>query len=259
MSRGPPLPHDHSDPRLVELADGFTRLGHEDTPYTLLNGHDTRERAAAIHAERPSSDQQTDEKTNEPVTRDVDIWTANLWDYDVPFVDTIPHAEQLARAETIADLAFDLGYIVDITHGVAFDHPQRRGRFWENPDEIETRADPADFLGFRKGPALAHELGHAFYKGAGLAREFYDASSTLFDTDEQEADARALSVRLHGPFADAPPGFRDEREHPTELFADVFAARVIEPAAARRVGPTAVDRIESLLDESIHQSPFELL
>lgn len=236
MSRGPPLPLDASDPRIEKLDDGFTRLGGEDTPYTLIEGADRREKAAEIHADRPSSDQEVDEKTNEPVVRDVDEWAADLWELDFPFVDTIPHEEQRERAGKVADLAFELGYLEDVTHGVAFANSQRRGKFWQGPPEIETRADPDDFLGFRKGPALAHELGHAFYTGAGLNREFHDASSLVFETDQQERGARQLSVRLHGPFSDAPQGLIDEREHPTELFADVFAARVIEPEAARREG-----------------------
>lgn len=259
MSRGPPLPLDSSDPRIDDLDDGFTRLGDEDTPYTLIDGEEQREAAAVIHADRPSSDQEVDEKTNEPVTRDVDEWASNLWDLDFPFVDTIPHDEQFARAQQVADLAFYLGYLEAVTHGVEFSNPQRRGKFWQQPSEIETRADPDDFLGFRKGPALAHELGHAFYTGAGLDREFHDARSRVFETDQQEREARHLSVRLHGPFSDAPPGFMDERKHPTELFADVFAARVIEPEAARREGPAAVGRVESLLSSSSRRSPFDVV
>lgn len=258
MSRGPSLPLDVSDPRIETLDDGFTRLGDEDTPYTLIDGADRREEAAEIHADRPSSDQEVDEKTNEPVVRDVDEWAADLWELDFPFVDTIPHDDQRERAEKVANLAFELGYLEDVTHGVAFDNPQRRGRFWQGPPEIETGADPDDFLGFREGPALAHELGHAFYTGAGLDREFHDARSLLFETDQQEHDARHLSVRLHGPFSDAPRGFIDEREHPTELFADLFTARVIEPEASRE-GRAAVDRVESLVSSASHQSPLGIV
>jgi hypothetical protein len=259
MSRGPPLPLDASDSRIEKLDDGFTRLGDEDTPYTLIGGTERREEAADIHADRPSSDQEVDEKTNEPVVRDVEKWAGDLWELDFPFVDTIPHDDQLARAQRVADLAFELGYLDDATHGVKFTNPQRRGKFWQRPPEIETRADPDDFLGFRKGPALAHELGHAFYTGADLDREFHDARSLVFETEEQEREARQISVRLHGPFSDAPPGFMDEREHPTELFADVFAARVIEPEAARREGPTAVDRVEALLASTSRRSPFDIV
>jgi hypothetical protein len=259
MSRGPPLSLDISNTHIRELDDGFVRLGDTDTPYTLLDGDEKRKRAATIHAERSDSDRMMDEKTNEPITRELDLWKDDPWMYDFPFIDTIPHEEQLDRAKIVADLAFDLEYIVDITHEVDFDNPERRGRFWENPNEIETRADPDDFLGFRKGPALAHELGHAFYSGSGLDCEFHDASVTVFETNQEEAHARKLSIRLHGPFADSPPGFVDEREHPTELFADVFAARVIEPETARRVGPKAVDRIESLLDAIPRRSPFDVV
>lgn len=259
MMRGPPLSLDESSTQIKELDDGFVRLGDTDTPYTLVYGDEKRKRAAAIHAERSDSDRMTDERTNESITRELGIWEDDPWEYDFPFIDTVPHEKQFDRAKIVADLAFELGYIVDITFEVDFDNPKRRGRFWGHPNEIEIRADPDDFLGFRKGPALAHELGHAFYSGSGLDCGFHNTSSTIFETDQEEAHARKLSTRLHGPFAESPPGFMDEREHPTELFADVFAARVIEPAAARRVGPSAVDRIESLLDQIPQRSPFDVI
>lgn len=258
MARGP-LPDDVSDSRITELDDGFSRLGDTDTPYTLVSGQEKRDKAITIHNERSVSDQNTDERTNEPVTRDLEQWQNNLWKYDFPFVDTVPHSRQVERATLIADLAFDLGYLDEISDGVDFDDPHVRGRFWQHPPEIELRANPDDFLGFRKGPALAHELGHAFYAGIGLGSTFADTATDIFRTTKQEEHARSLAVRLHGPFIDAPPGLQDHREHPRELFADVFAARVIEPEAARRNGPAAVKRVEAILKEQAPQYPFIVL
>lgn len=101
---------------------------------------------------------------------------------------------------------------------------------------------------------LAHETGHAFHVGvrrlnrkAGFDEEFEE----VFETEEQQEHAIELSERLRGPIPDSPSGFRDYRLGESELFADVFASLIIEPEAARRVGPEAVGRVEGLLGSEI--------
>lgn len=255
MARGP-LPDELSTSRVTKLDDGFVRLGDEDTPYTLIGGREKRDRATTIHNERSQTDQDTDERTNEPVTRNIERWQNNVWEYDFPFVDTIPHSRLVKRAENIAERAVGLEYVDVIRYDVDFDDPHVRGRFWLSPPAIELCTNPNDFLGYRKGPALAHEVGHAFYTGIELGGTFADTTIDIFRTTTQEEHARKLAVRLHGPFVDAPPGLQDSREHPRELFADVFAARVIEPQAAARIGPAAVNRIEEILKNNLSESPF---
>ena len=72
------------------LADGFERLGSDDTPFTPRRGEEKRDRAATIHHQRDTDERMDDERSNEPISRDVSEWEQNLLAFDFPFVDTIP-------------------------------------------------------------------------------------------------------------------------------------------------------------------------
>lgn len=254
METGPDIFSDTPDERVEQLADGFERLGDTDTPYTLRAGAAQRAEARHIHEQRSVSDQALDEQSNEPVTRDIDEWNEDIWACDFPGVDTIPAEIQRKRVEHIAAGAQKCGFVTTITHGVEFNDPNVRGRFWYGVKEIETRAEPTDFPGYRKEPALAHELGHAVYHGMMPSLGYHETPQSLFDADTQRSEARSLSERLHGPISEpALPGISNYRTDDEELFAEVFACRVIEPEAAQRIGPAAVDRVEELLDTHLEK------
>jgi hypothetical protein len=100
MSRFPSLTlADNAENRVHELADGFERLGSQDTPFTLRKGEDKRQRAQQLHSERETSIRERDEESNEPITRTLQEWRADMMGRDFPFVDTIPLAEQRSRAD----------------------------------------------------------------------------------------------------------------------------------------------------------------
>lgn len=102
---------------IEELADGFERYGQKDSPFLLRSGEELREEAQRIHSDRDSEDQREDEKSNEKITRNLDLWAANIWEYDFPFTDTIPLEELIDRAERAADVGISRGYI----SGIEFD------------------------------------------------------------------------------------------------------------------------------------------
>lgn len=154
---------DRKDARVQDLADGFERLGDQDTPFTLRGGGTKRDRAQTLHNDREQSVQQMDEESNEPVTRDLAKWRAEMEQFDFPFVDTIPIAEHRRRADQVADVALDEEVVDRIDRDVDFADPTIRGKYWRGVKLIEVTAEPDDFPGFREGIVLAHELGHAFY------------------------------------------------------------------------------------------------
>lgn len=226
-----------------ELDDGFERLGSEDTPFTLRKGYENRRRAEETHEDRYEEERKQDEESNEPVTRSIPEWRENLEDLDFPFVDTIPAEERQNRAGNAAVCALNSGFVADIVRGVDFEDEDVRGKYWEGERLIEIRTDSKDFPGFREWIILAHEVGHAFYQAwtpaSGMMKH-----SEIFRTDEQRNQAEAISERLQGPFLDHDGPFRDYRLQDSELAAQVFASRVIEPQAAERVAPAAVERLE---------------
>lgn len=256
MEMGPAMFTQDAVERIEQLTDGFERLGDTDTPYTLRSGEEKRNQAMDIHEQR--ADAHLDEQSNEPVTRDLTEWETNIWEYDFPGVDTIPHEILSKRTERIVTVASGYGYVTKITHGVGFDDNRIRGRFWHGVKEIEIRADESDFLGYRKGPTLAHELGHAFYYGMTPDVEYHESPPPIFETNEQRTEAYALSTRLHGQIiGPETQGISNYRDNDEELVAEVFACRVIEPQAAQRVSPAAVNRVEELFETHLGETPFE--
>lgn len=245
MTRFPSLTHaEHIDDRTVELNDGFVRLGDDDTPFTLRGGGDTLEAAQQIHDARDADERTIDEESNEPVTRSVADWEANLTRLDFPFVDTIPLEEQRKRANQLAEVALEEGFVNDISRDVPFDRETVRGKHWPGPKLIELRTTSDDFPGFQEGVVLAHELGHAFYE-AWTPDSGIEEGPRLFQTTDEQEQAQELSIRLHGPFIEVDGPFVDYRcGSDGELAAAVFASRIIEPEAAERLAPDAVRRME---------------
>lgn len=235
-----------------ELDDGFERLGSEGTPFTLRKGEASVEEAEKVHERRDSADRREDEQSNEEVVRDFESWENALWEFDFPFVDTVPSDELLDRAGTAADEGRQLGFVSSVDVDAEIHDPQVKGRFNPGSKAIDVDTDEDDFLGYRSGPTLAHEVGHAFHIGASRLNSkggFEEESEAVFETKSQRRDAIAISERLRGPIPETPPDVRSYRLSQEELFADVFASAVIEPEAAHRVGPEAVGRVEGMLGE----------
>ncbi len=250
MSRFPSPAHaERIDERIQKLNDGFERLGDEDTPFTLRKGGESLEQAKQLHSEREASERKRDEESNEPVTRTLSEWRADMIGLDFPFVDTIPIDEQRNRANQIADLAIEEGFVDQIDRDVEFRDETVRGKYWRGVQLIEIGTDPEDFHGFREGIVLAHELGHAFYE-AWSPDSGIEKQPRLFRSEAERTQARAISERLHGPFIETDGPFLDYREgSDEELAAAVFASRIVEPIAAPRIAPDAIRRLETAFGE----------
>lgn len=248
---------DASELLLEELDDGFERLGPEDTPFTLREGAKPREQAERIHRKREPDDRREDELSNEEVTRDIGTWADELRRLDFPFVDTVPSEELTARAWTVATEGRNLGFVSTVEVDADIGASRVKGRFYPGSRRVEVDADEAGFLGYSRGPTLAHEVGHAFHVGASRANEkagFETGAEEVFETTEQRRDAIALSERLRGPIPESPSDVRSYRLEDEELFADVFASMAVEPEAARRCGPEAVGHVEGLLGELLPET-----
>ena len=245
MSRFPsPTLADRIDDRIQELEDGFVRLGDEDTPFTLREGGESLEQAQQLHCEREEAERERDAESNEPVTRSVSEWRADMVGLDFPSVDTVPLDEQRHRANQVADLAIDENFVERIDRDVAFQNETVRGKYWRGVELIEVGTDPDDFPGFQAGVVLTHEVGHAFYDSwspdSGI-----EEYPRLFRTTDEKEQAQMLSERLHGPMIETDGPFVDYREgSDEELAAAVFASRIVEPMAAQRIAPDAVRRLE---------------
>lgn len=231
------------------LDDGFERWGNEDTPYTLRAGEEKRREAEQIHQARASDQRQTDERSNEPLTRDLEKWEANLQQYDFPFIDAIQEEKQKERVHGALDIAKQQGLVEEIKWDIDFEKETIRGKFFSVRKKIEIGTNQADFPGFREGPVLAHEIGHAFAEGHDSLAG-YESGQELFPTEEQEQGAKKISKRFHGPFQDVEEeGVSDYRLQEHELFAQVVAALIIETDAVFRIAPAAASRVEDLLSD----------
>lgn len=205
MSRFPsPTLADRIDDRVQVLDDGFVRLGDEDTPFTLREGGESLEQAQQLHSERDESEREHDKESNEPVTRNLSKWRENMMALDFPFVDTIPVDEQCRRANRIAELATEEGFVDSVDRDIVFEDETVRGKHWPGINVLEIGTDPDDFPGFRTGIVLAHEVGHAFYD-AWSPDSGIEEQPRLFQTADQKEQARRLSERLHGPMIETSP------------------------------------------------------
>ena len=234
----------------IRTVEGFEQLGDNPTPYTLRGGGENKSDAEAIHASRPDVDQQEDESSNEPLTLDVDAWEDDIWELDFPHVDTIPHSELLKRAIRVLEFAEQSGYVNESELDGGIDEENVMGYFDPVPKRVVVDTDSDDFLGARKGPTVAHELGHAFDIGIGQKSEragFDETKESVFDTDGAREDAIRLSERLRGTIPEGEGEYSSYRLSEEELLADAFALMILEPKAAERVGPRAVACLKSYL------------
>lgn len=249
---------DYSKGQVWSVDHGFKRLGKMSTPFTLLGG-DKRPQAKEIHSDRPKSEQQADEDSNEPVTTEFGEWEGDLEGLDYPGVDTIPHEKLLKRAQEVLASAEALDFVNTVEMPADIYDPQCKGEFKKVPKKIRVDTDPDDFLGYRQGPVLAHETGHAFDVGVGNHGELagYDEREReVFDTQEALQQAKKISERLRGTIPSGVGDYTSYREGREELFADVFASMVIEPEAAVREGPEAVRCVSENLENYLEDYPF---
>lgn len=234
------------DSHVELLDDGFERLGTEDTPFTLRKGEQKRNRAAMIHQQRDKVIRTDDERSNEPLTRDVSEWKQHLLTLDFPFVDTIQSETYFNRAQQVTAAAQEHGLIGDVYYDVSFDDPTLHGKFWPGVSEIELAPEREYFPGYAPGPTLAHEVSHGVY-AAWTPATGSERSQHALRTQRQREQAEFLSMRLYGPFHEVDEPFIDYRRGDEELFAAVFTSRVIEPEAARQNAPQATNRVEEIV------------
>ena len=249
---------DYSKGQVWSIDHGFERLGKMPSPFTLLGG-DKRPEAEEIHSERPKSEQQADEDSNEPVTTELGEWEGDLEGLDYPGVDTVPHEKLLNRAQEVLASAEGLGFVNTVEMPADIYNPKCKGEFKKVPKKIRVDTESDDFLGYRQGPVLAHETGHAFDVGVGNHGELagYDEREReVFDTQEALQQARKISERLRGTIPSGIGDYTSYREDREELFADVFASIVIEPEAAVREGPEAVRCVRENLENYLEDPPF---
>lgn len=232
---------------IIELTDGFIRLGGRDTPFTLQGGGDKRIEAAQFHQARDADIQERDELRNDPVTRDLDKWKDNPRQYDFPHVDTIRHEDLEHRATEAEQFVRDIDLISETRTGIDFNTDGLYGQYLPGIEVIEIGQDTFDFLGYRTGPVLAHEVGHVFYDAV-TPDAGHEDSNPIFETDQQQTEAKRISERLHGPIPEFDiDGISSSRMSESELFAEVFTSLVIEGEAADRIAPNASKRVRNTL------------
>lgn len=231
----------------VERVNGCRRLGSETSPFTVYAEDDKRATAAEIHNARPPAERAEDESGNEPIELELESWESKIGTRDFPEVDTVPHDELLNRAETARRAAEESLFVERVVRDASFDEQGKLGQFLPAVRRVELDTLEDSFPACRTAPVLAHELGHAFHVGISRRDEkagFASGTDSVFETSDERDDAVAISERMRGTVPDdtAARSYRLETE---ELFADVFASYVLEPEAARRVGPAAVERVSS--------------
>lgn len=239
----------HRSSRIAEV-DGFERLGSKTSPFTIRAGEEMKEEAEEIHSSRPQEEQEEDESSNEPIELDLGDWEDDIDALDFPETDTIPHEELLNRAEAAEEAANGNLFVNTIVRDADFDERGKLGHFLPPSRKIELDTLSDSFPACRTASVLAHELGHAFHIGVSRKNEtpgFVSGTDSVFKTEDQRQDAIAISERMRGNIPDNDEEARDYRLEEEELVADVFASFIIEPQAARRVGPQAVARVESYL------------
>jgi hypothetical protein len=232
---------------IIELEDGFERYGDRDSPFLIRGGGEKRVEAESIHRDRDQVARREDELTNEPVTRDLEEWENNIDDLDFPHVDSIPHDILEDRAQRAANVALGTGIVDDIDNDADIEGETRYGTYWSGYNEIKLDTDDSPLLSCRRGPVLAHEVGHAVYDkldpGTGI-----DPGIKVFETTAQREEAENIARRLHGPFIQPDADqLKDVELTEIELFAYVFESICIEADAALREAPNAVSRVDRLL------------
>ena len=124
------------------------------------------------------------------------------------------------------------------------------GRYNDGEREIRLDVSERPFLAQSRPCVLVHELGHALQHALFAPDSGLDEAPTLFDGDPEKSEAIDLAHRFHGPFQTYPESDIDPLyESPVEQFAYVFQAAVLEPEAARRIAPQAVERLRTSVVE----------
>jgi len=248
----------YSRGQIWPIEHGFRRLGKMSSPFTLLGG-DERSEAEEIHSNRPKSEQEADESSNEPVTTDLDEWKTKLGELDYPNVDTVPHETLLRRAQKALSVGEEHGFVNTVDSQADIYDPKCKGEFKKVPKKIRVDTESDEFLGYRQGPVLAHETGHAFDVGVGNHGDlagYEERKQEVFNTQTALQEARQISERLRGTIPNGVGDYASYRDGREELFADVFAAMVIEPEAAVRVAPEATSCVRENLVNQLGESPF---
>jgi hypothetical protein len=231
----------------VERVNGCRRLGSKTSPFTVRAEDNKRAAAAEIHNARPRAEQAEDESGNEPVELGLESWESKIETRDFPEVDTVPHEELLNRAETAQRAAEESLFVERVARDASFDEQGKLGQFLPATRTVELDTLEDSFPACRTAPVLAHELGHAFHVGISRRNQkagFVSGTDSVFETTDEREDAVAISERMRGTVPDDTEA-ESYRRQEEELFADVFASFVLEPEAARRVGPAAVERVSS--------------
>lgn len=239
--------------QIVDLDDGFQRLGDVESPFTLRPHPDkktpTQERAQEIHEQRPEAEQRRDEARHEPITRDLEEWRNNKNTRDFPGVDTVPPELRQQRANAAEEVARSSFGLTSVERDVDFSNPNARGRYFREVSEIETNASDDDFPGWGEAATLAHEVGHAVDDGVDLKTGFASERGEVFQTEQQEQEATELSERVRGPISEVDmPRFKSYRHKSREKTADTFTSMVIEPERADDIAPNATTQFKSVYD-----------
>lgn len=233
-------------------------------PLTVFNsewraGTRFKNDAESYHEGRSERAQTVDENHNAPLPDTLGQWARNPGRYDLPGVDTIPQSKREERGREFAESFVERGVVDEIveTDEPKKDAPNATGREsgvfdpYENQIRINESLSPdANSLDTQPGFVLAHEAGHA---GDAFATEGFGTTSRGYEFDEQFEDENRketvgqqltkLSERARGEV----PESGDQavyRDSPNEKIADAAALATIEPRAARREAPDAVEFLE---------------
>lgn len=239
--------------QIVDLDDGFQRLGDVESPFTLRTHPDKKtskqKRARKIHEQRPRAKQLRDESRHEPITRDLEEWRKNMDTRDFPNVDTVPPELRRQRANAAEDIARSSFGLNSVEHGVGFSDPNIRGKYFRGIGEIETNTSDDDFPGWGEATTLAHEVGHAVDNNSNSKIGFASERGEVFRTKEQKREATKLSERVRGPISAFDiPNAKNYRHKLREKTADTFASMVIEPERAEEIAPNATTQLKSTFD-----------
>lgn len=228
-----------------------------------LNVHNSKFRVGSrlqndienYHNSRSDRSKTVDKQHNAPLPDTVGEWAKNPGRYDLPGIDTIPQSEREKRGKRFAKQQEERGAVENVfeTGKVRERDAQSVGSSsgafdpWENEIRVnENLPDKPDKLEKDTGFVYAHEAGHAAdafaTEGFGSTKDY--EFGEMFEDEEKEQrvgkELTKLSERARGSVSDD-KGYRDSVD---EKFADAIALSAIEPRAARREAPEAVEFLE---------------
>lgn len=252
------------------------------SPFVSRPTDETRKKAKAVHESRSPHAQRIDESRNARIASSYSAWKSTPGRYDWPEIDTIPASEIKRRAKAFSransrrtvgeQILADTSPMSGMTTPVVSD---------EGPAAVSGIAPHEHksprFLTETEGVTRAHEAAHELDIAAGSVfeapdetREFQTEflpvhedrvgitetlSDELFTDAPLREEAERLSRRMRGAYEDKTAFYREYREDPAELMADVFTSFAVEPGAAQRNAPALADRLD---DELIDRLGFRL-